>query len=402
MTTSFTTFFLIQQKLSLIEMTTKYPYKLCRITPITDLSKDSYIEFYVWDETNEKLCRTRIVLSQPTKSERLKYAKDIIPEINKKLISGLVKNAKPKPAESETLTKDSPITHASNFFLQYANKTLKQKTYESYKTDLKRFDLYLSAKNKKHLKIIDFTNHEAIQFLDYLIISKNLTNRSRNNVRGTLSTLFSFLQKRKVVEANPMDGITNLPTVAHRHAALSQHHAHLMKEACITHNEPQLLLYFLMIYYCAIRSGNELKQLKVGDIKEDTIFISGDRIKSSVGRHAIIPDALQKILNEYKIRNYPTNHYVFSPDGVPGPKMLTRDYMYNRHKKMLKIIGIDNKDYTIYSWKHTGVIALWKHTQDIELIRNHCGHADVAITTKYLRDLGQFTDYGKKKNFPEL
>lgn len=384
-------------------MSAVFPYKLCRITQTDDLSKPSYVEYYVFDEEKQELRRKRVRLLQPTFELREKAGKQISKEIDALLKKGVTINPKPKKAPpADVVTKASLIVDASKVYLAFVEKTLKKKTYESYATDMKRFLLYLQDTKKDDKTISDFDEVLAFHFLDYLITVKELSNRSRNNTRGTVSSFFSFFKKRKIILSNPFDEIANLKTIAKRHAALDSNHARRMKKYCTEHNEKELLLYIYFIYYCFIRSGSELRELRIRDIKEGSIFIAGDRAKNNTGEFIKIPSVFQTIINEYKLSEYPGHYFIFSIDGKPGLEPMGRDFMYDRHKEVLLHLNLINKNYTIYSWKHTGVISLWKATQNIELLREHCRHRDVAITTKYLRDLGLFIDYDQINKFPEL
>jgi integrase len=380
-----------------------YPFKLCRITHTDDISKPSYVEYYVFDEEKSKLQRKRVRLIQPTFEEREKAGNKIAKEIDALLKKGVTLNPKnKKAAPSDVVVKTSTLISASKVYLEFIEKTLKLKTKKSYETDIKRFLLYLVNEKLEHKTLTDFDELNAIHFLDYLTAVKGLSNRSRNNTKTTISSFFNFFKKRKIITINPFDDLENLKTVARRHAALSAEHAKRMKEYCIKEGEKELLLFIYFIYYCFIRSGDELRELKIGDIKDGSVFVGGDRAKNNTGEHIKIPKVFQGIINEYKLRDYPSNYFIFGAGGKPGIDPISRDYMYDKHRKVLIHLNLHNKNYSIYSWKHTGAIALWKATQDIELLRQHCRHRDVAITTKYLRDLGLFIDYDQINKFPEL
>ena len=400
MTNDSATLLFLLSEYGLNSMSSKFPFKLPRITEITDLTKISYVEYYVWDEKNEKLKRKRVNLFQPTKAERIKEGKKICAQLKALLESGVVIN--PKEKNAKKITAESTIIEAAEMYIEYIKKTLSAKSIESYATDIKRFVHYLVSNSLQNKRMSEFDSAMAIEFLEYLIISKGLSNRSRNNVRGTAGTFFNYYVKKKIASDNPFEDISNLRTVSKRHAALTTVHAQKMKLYCEEHKEKQLLLYIYFIYYCFIRSGRELKELRVQDIYDDTIFISGDRAKNDKGEYVKIPSVFNKILDEYRIREFPKDLYVFSEEGVPSDKMLNRDFIYKKHKGLLKALNLDGRDYTVYSWKHTGVIALWKVTQDIEFLRSHCRHSDVAMTTKYLRDLGLFSDYSQINMFPAL
>jgi hypothetical protein len=49
-----------------------------------------------------------------------------------------------------------------------------------------------------------------------------------------------------------------------------------------------------------------------------------------------------------------------------------------------------------------GVIALYKATKDLMLVKEQCGHSDISQTVQYLRDLGVFHYSNEINRFPEI
>ena len=378
---------------------TIHPFKLCRIADSNgDLSKPWYVEYYVWDETNEKLTRKRYVLAQKTAKERYAKGKENSIKIDSWLKNGDLINRKPKP-KNAPITKSSTILEAIETFLAFTEKTNQKRTYECYSSDLKNFKQFIESNNLKDLQIEQFDEVYAHQYLDSLSLDGK-SNSRRNNLKGTIGTLFNYYKTRKIINVNPFSEIKNLNTVVQKHAAYSKKEIKLIKDECLK-TDTQLWLFISFIYYTAIRPGEELRRLKINDIKEKTILIDGNNAKNNKSQHITIPAPLQKIINEHKLRVFPKDHYVFS-NGGPGERLLGKHLFYDRHVLILKKLGLSGKNFDLYAWKHTGCIALFQATQNIELIRNHCRHSDIATTQKYLRDLGLFTDYTLTDKFPEI
>lgn len=394
---------LLPNKYPLTILNTPTPYKLCRICDSKgDLSKVWYVEYYIFDQQNQKLKRKRIVLNHQTAKERYSVGKYHAKNIDELLKKGsiLFNDFPKKPEETQSISNNSKIIEACNFFLEFNKNILKPRTQESYSTDIKRFINFLKESNLQNITIEGFNEMFAMQFLDYLIIKQKLSNRSRNNVKGTMSTFFNFFKKRKLTHNNPFADIKKITQIATKHAAYSKNQIKIFKEEC--QNEPQLWLFINFIYFCFIRPRYELRLLKIGDIKEKTILTRAENNKNNATEHIMIPAALESLIQKYKLRTYDENFYVFSENGLPGKTALGRDYMYNKHRQILAKAELLNQNYDMYGWKHTGVIALWLATQNIELIRQQCRHADIATTQKYLRDLGLFIDYDQINKFPEL
>jgi integrase len=375
-------------------MSQDFPYKLCRLARSKTLDKPWYCEYYMWDCAIQDLKRCRVLLKGDTEKEREVHFKIQERRYNKLLKNGYVRN---KPVDemlaSNVFDGSSVLMAAANYFLNYHQKIVKKKTYESYKTDIKRLQLYLEYYDIQHIRIGAFDISKMNGFLDWLTIYKKLTNRSRNNTRGTMATMFNWYINREVIEYNPAAKIKQLPTTNKKHVAFSIEQAKLLMSMVKEAEEFQLHLYLSCIYYCMLRPGAELRYLKVGDIKERAIYIRPETAKNRQGEFVPMPDALKSIIEHYGIKNYNIEHYVFTEHKMPGVDAVGRDYFYNKYQKILKQAGLHGQGFDIYSWKHTGVIQLWMATQDVDLIRNQCRHRDVATTMKYLRFLGLFTNY---------
>lgn len=62
----------------------------------------------------------------------------------------------------------------------------------------------------------------------------------------------------------------------------------------------------------------------------------------------------------------------------------------------MKAVELKTLNYTLYSWKHTGAIALYNKTKDIKKIMAQMRHASISETDNYLRDLGIIQDSSLK------
>jgi site-specific recombinase XerD len=392
---------LIQDKSKLITMSEQFPHKLCRLSKPKDnsLEKPWYVEFYVWDATKEKLHRKRYVLSDDTAKAREIEAAKLIKQTNQQLLSGAVINPIVKK-QTGPIQPETSLTDAINFFLKYIKGSKKLRTYETYKSDLQKLVEYLTATNQANITLGTFGFNDAQAYIDYLIIDQQLKNLRINNLKATNSALFGFFQKRKTISENPFKGIDNLDVQASKHKSYTKDEGLAIKNYCLEH-DPRLWLAISFVYYGFVRSGYELRSLTVGNLYEKTILIEGQNSKSGESQHVMIPGPLEKIIQEYKLRDYPKNYYVLGTNG-PSETMVDKNHWYRRHVKALEATKLTGKNHDFYSWKHTGVIALWFATKEIELIRNQCRHKDIATTLLYLRDLGIYFDYTLINKFPEL
>jgi site-specific recombinase XerD len=386
------------QKHTLHCIMSKHPFKEPILRIYDTLDKTWYIEYYAWDQTKEKLVRKRFSLNHPTKKERLQVGKEEAKNILELLQGGAVVN--PKASSKIEFSKNSSLLQNLENCLQFTKKTLAKSSYDARRTHISRLLAYVKLNKLSEIRLSDFSHQHARAFVDDLSITTNISNRTRNNNKNELSTVFGFFLKRKLITENPFLEIENLPAPSRQHSAFSKIQLASFLDKSIS--DPQLQLFVQFIYYAFIRPRKELRLLKVKHILENTILINATDAKEDKAQHIMIPQPLEALIIKFNIRDCPAEYYVFGKNGYPGEEPTYYHQMYRRHKKILELLELQHQYIDLYSWKHTGVIALWKATQNIELIRKQCRHSDIQSTTVYLRDLGLFTDYEEINKFPPL
>jgi site-specific recombinase XerC len=385
-----------------LTMAEPHPYKLPVLRKYDSLDKPWYVEYYVYSEQDAKLKRKRIVLAESTERARLERAKQEIKIITQLLQKGAIVDPIKKKLQKSEITKASKITEAIKYFLDQNKPTLEQNTYESYKRHLDHLKKYLHRHQNQNLTLEQLDIQTAYQFTDELITIVKHGNRTRNNVKDSCSIFINYFKKRRVLTDNPFEEISKLRTISKKYTAISREHVKQLLAKFQETGQHQLALFCYFEYYAAIRPNKELRLLKISDLFDQTIAVPADTAKSKEKEHVRLAPPLEKKIQEHKLREYPGDYYVFSKNGVPGQTHNGKKYQYLRHREILQMLKLDHLNYDIYSWKHSGVIALFLATKNLELVRQHCRHKDVATTIKYLRDLGQFTDYDEINKFPEI
>lgn len=137
----------------------------------------------------------------------------------------------------------------------------------------------------------------------------------------------------------------------------------------------------------------EVCRLRVKDIDFESSKISLET-KTNAYKTKIIPKILMDELHFLKGKN--PNHFIFTPYGVGNwdvAEMGRRDYWSKRFKKIKMLLNFD-KDYTIYSFRHTFITKLYREIRktktpfetksELMLIT---GHTTMDALEKYLRDI---------------
>ena len=141
-----------------------------------------------------------------------------------------------------------------------------------------------------------------------------------------------------------------------------------------------LYLCCLLTYGCLLRPHQEVRLLKWKDFSHNltSISLSGDRNKSQ--RNRIVP--VPKFIRENLIKGDDDNN-IFSGSQIPFNESYFKN-VWRRFKALNKRI---DKDVTIYSFRHTGAINVYKKSNSIYLLKEVMGHSDVKVSLTYLRGL---------------
>ena len=141
-----------------------------------------------------------------------------------------------------------------------------------------------------------------------------------------------------------------------------------------------LYLCCLMTYGCLLRPHREIRELTWSDFSDDLkyIHLSGNRNKSGRNRIVPVPSYIRKIL----VKGEP-HHNIFS--GKPQP--LNQDYfktLWSRFKRQSNTL---EQGQTLYSFRHSGAIEIFKRTGSITKLQKAMGHSSINVSLTYLRGL---------------
>ena len=101
-------------------------------------------------------------------------------------------------------------------------------------------------------------------------------------------------------------------------------------------------------------------------------------MKSKRNRIVPVPEIIRKDLLFGK-----PEHFMFTN----SPVKFNADYfktLWSRYKKKSKVI---DKEVTLYSFRHTGAINLFKQTGSITKLESAMGHSSIKVSLTYLRGL---------------
>jgi len=266
----------------------------------------------------------------------------------------------------------SEITFIQAVQLYHFKREFKPTYIKAFTSTKDRLESYLQSTRDGQLRINQITSKHCLRFLN----SKSVTAASFNTERKHVSSLLGSVLKPLSL-SNPVESIPKMKETPTLHKPFKDVTALL--EDIKSFNE-NLFLCCLLTYGCLLRPHQEIRNLKWGDFSEDMkhISLSGKRNKS--GRNRIVP--LNPYILQYLHKGEDTDN-IFT--GTEKP--FNKDYfktLWSRYKAQSNVL---EDLQTLYSFRHSGAIEIYKRTGSLTILQQAMGHASLAVTLGYLRGL---------------
>jgi site-specific recombinase XerD len=285
---------------------------------------------------------------------------------------------------------------AFNYFTQeWEHRGLEDATLTKLKRAIEVLVTFLTKIGKQHESVKLITREHIKAALRQASDEFEWSNRTFNNNKAALSTVFIFLESEKIVDSNPTENIEKKRTKSKKHRYYDPKQFERIREV-MKQDDPLTYFATKLIYYLCIRAEKELKHFRVGNIFLDRkqVLIQAEEAKTDADRFIPIPDELMEEL-AYIRNNYPTDYYVIGKgnrikyvrDNTPSAKPFPNNMISARFAKIRKKAGVSS-DHTPYSFKHTRVIHLKQDGAQDKDIMQLTGHESYAAYAEYLRDLG--------------
>ncbi|MDE6172213.1 site-specific integrase [uncultured Bacteroides sp.] len=352
--------------------------------PKLHTGKNWYVDFTCFDPADGRMRRKKYMLdSIPKISDRKKRAAEIIANATSRLRSGW------NPwIEASTERQYAKFSEVTSLYIRYiekltSNNTLKKKTAYDYQSRMNMLLEYNSTRSNPITYIYQFDQCYISDFLDYILLDRDSTARTRNNYRTWLSAFCTWLQEKKYIDHNPTERIKALIEGEKRRSALTAPDLTRLK-GYLGETNRHFLLACMMEYYTFIRP-DELSNVRLSDIniKEQKVFISSTISKNRRDGMVGLNDAVIKMMIELEVFENPSHFYLFGkqfkPNAIKADSRIFREY-FNKVRAFLKWPN----SYQFYSLKDTGIRDL-ANSEGIVVARDQARHSDVATTNRYLK-----------------
>ena len=293
-------------------------------------------------------------------NERINQANILAAQVYAKLLAG----KSPQIKNEQGVLDSQPDLY---YIKEALNRKLREGFSKHYNKALKLAYLRIEACTK-----LDVVNEKTIE----RALEGYKNNTSYNTLRRNMNILCRYAV-RLGMKSNPVNSIRRKREKAKLNKPIDDVPA-LLKE--IRSSNENLYLCCLFTYGCLLRPHREVRELTWGDFTEDLSYIrlSGDRNKSGRNRIVPVPQYIKEVLkkSEDHLNIFSGKEKPFDPDYFKG--------LWSRFKKRSKLL---EENQTLYSFRHTGAIDVYKRTGSIEKLKAAMGHSNIMVSLTYLRGL---------------
>jgi integrase len=335
--------------------------------PIVGVTKDQkvFVSFYINNKRyrlfNGKRINSNLNPNSFPIAQRENYGNLLAAEVYKYVNEGGVL--------IEYRTKELVVGSLSD--LEYLNRALSVKLSGNYSTKYKEMLVHIY----KHYAAC-ITSEKVDSKSVSLFLSRYTSPTSYNTARRHLNALINEARNQGM-ESSPLKEIKSVKGKAKLNKPFEDIKSIIDEVTAFNDN---LGLCCLITYGCLLRPHREVRELTWGDFSEDLkqINLSGSRNKS--GRNRIVP--VPYYVQERLSKGEPHQNIFTGMDKAPNPDYFKT--IWGRFKKVSKLL---EQDQTLYSFRHSGAIEIYKRTGSLSKLQKAMGHSSLAVSLTYLRGL---------------
>ena len=318
-----------------------------------------FIDFYINAKRYRLLTAQKIGLDLKPNNYPISQRKNKAELLAKVVYDHLVKN--------NNSFEENNMSSKVQLFDLLVNKKLKENLSCQYRKVLIRHSKMLR-------KVLVKKDYIPIEFIDNYLLSYT-NNTSFNTHRRHINVLVNYLNENGLKV--PMTKLKTKKQTEKLHKPISDisRLLNLMKEFNFN-----LYLCCLLTYGCLLRPHREIRLLKWKDFSDDlsTISIAGDRVKSKRNRIVPVPKYIREILQKTEL-----DDNIFT--GTKKPYNIS--YFSTLLKRFKLCFTEIDKHITIYSFRHSGAIEIFKRTGSLTKLQRAMGHSSLQVSLTYLRGL---------------
>lgn len=379
-----------------------------RIVNADTLNKRSYVSFYLDGKRTREYCGNSLRISiYPNKATGIAEKERLLRRLKTELEKAVKAERYPvlpgevilenKVSKSQLQTGDFSTEHLlDQALLKKQQSDLSLSYIKNLEWIVRKFKSYLTRVELK-ADIRKLTTKRVQDFLD--------TFRSSGchymNKRRELGAILSLISKSIDYPLLMIQNTETAKRKAKLHSIYEHDQLHRLLVFLID-TEPALYLCCLICYGCFLRPHQEIRKLKVSHIKKDCteIHLSGAENKGGGIRIVYIPDYVRIELLK-AMEGLSDNQNIFTKCTFA----FNISYFHTRWQRLKKEMldkSLIKPLQTIYSFRHSAAVNVYRKSKDLSIIQKLMGHSDMVVTLKYLRGLGEYNDERLRDFMPDL
>jgi site-specific recombinase XerD len=342
-----------------------------------------HIEYYVYDPIIERLDRKRYRLNALRKKcssarEFQVQAAVVLQRLAQKLSAGWV------PSDDVASYRYSAdLFETLDLFIEIKEKELRKDSIRSYKGVIKLLKEWL----KQSFSCIEFQKEHALDFMDYLYLTRKVGSNTYNNYLKICRVIFSWLESNLYVKENAFVGIQRKRAQEKYREVIPSHDRARIAEWC-KEKSPGFLLVCNLVYYSLIRPSEILRlQFKHINFEHHYIYLPAVITKCRVDRYSAMDAETERALLALS-KDASPDDYLFGSKFRPGAKPTLKKRYAETWSKLRADLGLP-ATYQLYSLRDSGITDKMESGIEPRAVMHAAGHHDLSITTKYLKKADQ-------------
>lgn len=335
------------------------------------------IEYRVLNPDSGKLEKKRLKFEKIKKRiasdvKARKYAKVFCDAINEKLESGWNPYTEGKKAKAFHKLTDAFKAFIREKELDHRNGVFSYDSMRTYRSQIEMATKWIISQNE-NIHVGRFDKEYAQLYLDYVYNTKKVSPRTWNNYLTFMRSLWTWLIEKNYCSENPFQTIKPKPEKEKKRVIISEEWNKKIMDY-FRENNPTMILVCGLIYNSFMRPAEICRtQLSDIQIKNNAIYLTGDKTKNKRSRWCLLPPYLIDMLYNMGIDKYPSDNYLVSTNLKPGKKQLNTRILDRYWHKMRETIGLP-MEYQLYSFRDTGITDLKKQGHSNIFISSITGH----------------------------
>lgn len=345
-----------------------------------------FVYYYATNPVTQKLERKRIKLNWiKSKTERRRYALVLMDDINRRLYSGW------NPFEEEINPRGyQQLLEILQGFLSLKERELRMDSMRSYRSFIKIIGEWLTITGKEKITCEGFKKRDAIDFMEWAYVKRNLSSRTFNNYKLFYTTLWNWLKENEYVSINAFEKISTKTSKGKNRVLIESETRDLIKNH-LEATDYNFLVISMLVFHALIRP-KEISHLKPSyfDLEKQAITLPGKITKNGQNRYPTISNSLLHYLKNWDFNGAGPDEYIFSQklklsnQFVPGNTNIDPREFTRRWGKMRKELKLDER-MQLYSLRDSGIIQLIRNGVTLEEVMKQADHSSLEVTTIYVK-----------------